>query len=118
MITKGGLMSYKEFIEATTPTDQDNSIVIGKSGVDKDSTNSTGATGGTNGTEIRIHYYVGSMSDNSDRAFIEGIMSRSLLSMNELNKPGDVSVFREDSTFTKDGDYIVAIKYGEVHTSA
>jgi hypothetical protein len=35
--------------------------------------------------------------------------------MNELSKLGDVSIFKEETTFTKDGSYLVAIKYGEVH---
>lgn len=102
-------MSYKEFVEATTNTGEDNSIVMGKSARIEE------VNDAVRSSSIRVHYYVGSMSDATDRLFVEDIMSRSLLSMNELTKIGDVCVFREDSSFTKDGDYIVAIKYGEVH---
>ena len=62
---------------------------------------------------VRVRYFVGDMDEPSDRAFIEDIMSRSIGCLNTLAKIGDISVFREDTTFTKDGSYIVAIKYGE-----
>ena len=63
---------------------------------------------------IRVRYYTADMEDPTDRSFIEDIMSRSYMCQNALDKIGDIWVFREDTTFTKEGRYVVAIKYGEV----
>jgi hypothetical protein len=44
----------------------------------------------------------------------EHIMTTSMNCANELRKIGDMSIFREDSTFDKSGNYMIAIKYCEV----
>jgi hypothetical protein len=129
-------MSYKEFVDTVnTLSNKDLSVSLGKfSELDRVTSNqlitqsapetsnilstadsSSTDTGNKVILEIRIHYYVGNIDDPEQRLFIEDVMSRSLTSMNELSKLGDVSIFKEETTFTKDGSYLVAIKYGEVH---
>lgn len=62
-----------------------------------------------------IRYYVGNMNDPSDREFISNIMTRGLDKLeSRADKDGDVIVIREDSNWTKEGDYLVAIKYVEL----
>jgi hypothetical protein len=57
---------------------------------------------------MKVRYLVGNMADEGDRALAESIMTQSL-------QPGSkILIMREDSTFTKTGEYIFAIKYGEI----
>jgi hypothetical protein len=61
-----------------------------------------------------MRYYVANISDDTDRQMIEHIMTMSLNCTNDLKQVGDISVFREDHTFDKEGNYMVAVKYCEV----
>ena len=58
-----------------------------------------------------IRYFVGCITDDSNRAELEDIMTKSLSCAGELKEPGDVYVISETGTFDKDGCYQVAVKY-------
>jgi hypothetical protein len=61
-----------------------------------------------------VRYYVGNMDDPTDRAFIADIMTRSWdFSLTQKEEPGSIIVIREDSNWSKDGFYMVAVKYME-----
>jgi hypothetical protein len=61
-----------------------------------------------------VRYYVGNMDDPTDREFIADIMTRSYdFSLTGKEEIGTIIVIREDSTWSKDGFYLVAIKYME-----
>lgn len=58
-----------------------------------------------------IRYFVGCITDETNRAELENIMTRSLSCAGELKNPGDIYVISETGTFDKDGCYQVAVKY-------
>jgi len=74
-------------------------------------------------TNARIKYFVGNLSDEGDRLILEHIMTKSLQFSNLPNTgkgqtdPGGLLVIKEESTFNKEGDYVVAIKYLEQYES-
>jgi len=65
-------------------------------------------------SKLAIRYFVANMSDAGERMLAETIMTRSLESQGGLSKVGDIMVITENQHFTKEGDYIIAIKYAEM----
>lgn len=107
-------MSYKELVKATEGLNGSEAPVFGGAvATFTDEMDAPGQAIPASGFITRVRYYIANMEDPSDCSFVEDIMSRSITSMNCLTKAGDISVFREDTNFTKDGRYIVAIKYSE-----
>lgn len=66
------------------------------------------------GLTLKVRYLTGAVSDDGFRMMLEDIMTRSLHNGESLLAHGDVAVLREDHTFDKAGEYIVALKYLEV----
>lgn len=64
--------------------------------------------------KYNVKYYVGNMDDPADRAFISDIMTRSFASsLVDKESVGDIIVLGEESNWTKEGMYLIAIKYME-----
>lgn len=64
--------------------------------------------------KIIVRYLMANLSDDNDRIVAEDVMTRSLDCANVLSKQGDILVIREETTFDRDGNYLVALKYCEV----
>lgn len=60
--------------------------------------------------ELQVIYRFFNLADENDRLTLEWLMTKSLQSTDELNNPGDIRVIKEETSFTKDGDYVVAVK--------
>ncbi len=60
--------------------------------------------------DLQVIYRHFNLADENDRLTLEWMMTNSLHCGDELNKPGDLRVINEETTFTKEGDYIVAVK--------
>lgn len=63
---------------------------------------------------IVVKYFVGVLDYPESREQAEAIMSKSILSENTLNKIGDIAIFKEETTFDKQGNAHILIKYGEL----
>lgn len=62
-----------------------------------------------------VKYFVGNMDSPEDRQFVSDIMTKSLESaLTPTEEPGNIIVIREDSSWTKEGFYLIAIKYMEI----
>ena len=65
----------------------------------------------------QVRYIIGDVADPQFVAMLEMIMTKSL-NVRDNKAPmtviGDIMVLREDTHFTKDGDYIAAVKYVEM----
>lgn len=62
----------------------------------------------------KVHYYVANMNDPSDREFVSDIMTKGLQnSLTNKIVAGTIDVIKEETTWSKEGDYLVAIKYVE-----
>lgn len=68
-----------------------------------------GAMGYPEDTEIR--YFVGCISDHSNKAELEAIMTKSLSCAGDIKEPGDIFVISETGSFDRDGCYQVVVKY-------
>ena len=64
-------------------------------------------------SDVVIKYLVANGSDMLEMEFLEKIMTRSLRTQAKMEKPGDIIVIREDQTFDKEGNYLIAVKYAE-----
>ena len=62
---------------------------------------------------VQVKYFVANMEMPGDAEEVERIFTQSLQCQNMLVKSGDISVFKEESHFTKTGEYLIAIKYAE-----
>jgi len=62
---------------------------------------------------VRVKFYIANMSYPDHRAEAERIFTKSLQCQNALQSVGDISVFKEESNFSKTGEYVVVIKYAE-----
>ena len=105
-------MSYKEFTEATTQRQSGSEAPL--LGAYQATMEDIGAGNLKKDTKLAMRYFIANMSDEGERQMAEHIMTVSLNCANELKKMGDISVFREDYSFDKSGNYLVAIKYCEV----
>lgn len=65
-------------------------------------------------SRIVVKYYVGVLDYQEDREKAEDIMSKSVLSENTLSKIGDIAIFKEETSFDKQGKAHILIKYGEL----
>ncbi len=63
---------------------------------------------------IAVKYFVGVLDHQADRQQAEDIMSKSVLSENSLNKIGDIAIFKEETSFDKQGQAHILIKFGEL----
>jgi hypothetical protein len=73
-----------------------------------------GTTGKDENSKIRVKYFVANIQDEGDRLVLEEIMTRALDSGQELHKVGQIAIFNEQSSLTKEGDALVMVKYAEV----
>lgn len=64
--------------------------------------------------KLAVRVFTGSMCAPDDRHMIEDILTRGVRSQNLLEKPGDVMILSENSTFDKAGTFFMAVKYCEV----
>ena len=77
-----------------------------------------GTTGREDNTRIRVKYFVANIADEGERLVLEEIMTRSLDSAQDLQKVGQIAIFNEQNSLTKDGDALVMVKYAEVEAAA
>ena len=61
-----------------------------------------------------IRYFVGCLTNESNRVILEDIMTKSLRCQDQLKKLGDILVLSEQGSFDKDGCYNVVVKYMEI----
>ena len=97
-------MSFQEFNNAIEGTKSNQSTLPPIGGYEKTPKN----------TKVKIRYFLANIEDPSMRAMLEDIMTKSINGQGLFTEIGDVIVLREDSHFTKDGDYMAAIKYVEL----
>lgn len=62
---------------------------------------------------IVVRFKICHMSDPLHLGEAETIFTTSLECENMLRKVGDICVFKEESNFSKDGEYCIVIKYAE-----
>ena len=98
-------MSYKEFNAAIADPNNASRGVLPPIG---------GSTKLPKGTKVKVRYFSAMIDDPNGVATLEDIMTRSMDSEGVLKDVGDTIVIREDTHFTKDGEYIAAIKYVEL----
>jgi len=63
--------------------------------------------------KVVVKYKICYLSDPEHQDIAESIFTRSLECENMLHKVGDICVFKEESNFSKEGDYCVVIKFAE-----
>ncbi|MCB5270565.1 MAG: hypothetical protein LHW56_01825 [Candidatus Cloacimonetes bacterium] len=110
-------MSFKEFSESAVSSGFSEAPSLGKlmSGAGSGpSSNPLQEALKKKGLTLKVRYLTGAVSDDGFRMLLEDIMTRSLHRGEVLQASGDVAVLREDHTFDKSGEYIVALKYMEV----
>ena len=59
----------------------------------------------------QIRYFVGCLQDDTTKAELEALMTRSLTCAGKIEKSGDTFVISEQGTFDKEGSYHVSVKY-------
>jgi hypothetical protein len=101
-------MSFQDFVSAV----EDSRVLSNEAPVFGDSKLSKGPSREVQ--TIQVRYFIARMSDTYDKCEAERIFTKSLQCQNNLNVPGDICVFKEESNFDKDGEYCVVIKYAEV----
>ncbi len=105
-------MSFSQFLETMEDRKMSDAPPLG--GASDYMLNKDPQYGGSKDTRIRVRYFVANLQDEAERLALESIMTTALTSMQELRSVGDISVFSEQSTFTKEGDALVMVKYAEV----
>jgi hypothetical protein len=65
-------------------------------------------------TKIMVRYFVGVLDYPENREQAEELMTRSILSENTLSKVGDIAIFKEETSFDKQGNAHLLLKYGEL----
>jgi len=65
-------------------------------------------------TKAKVRYFLANVEDPGSCAMLEDILTKSMNGGGLFSEIGDVIVLREDSHFTKEGDYVVALKYVEL----
>lgn len=104
-----GISGFREFSEAVGDGKVSEAPLFGAA-----SGTGGGAPGVPETLEVSVRYFQANLSDEGDRNLLEHIMTTSLRGADQLTKVGNIMVIREDSTFDREGNYMVAVKYCEV----
>jgi len=100
-------MSYADFVEAVSISSNQGheDVAFGDAALAKGPVRDI--------DNVKVKFYIANMSYPDHVEEAERIFTKSLQCQNALLKPGDISVFKEESNFTKTGEYQVVIKYAE-----
>lgn len=63
---------------------------------------------------LRVKFFTANTSLPDELELLEDIYFKAMSSDTYLQEIGDINIFTEETSFTKKGEYIVAIKYGEI----
>ena len=104
---------YNEMSAATTMLPGSEAPLFGTSNQPKNQMPGVPTSADTT-TKLQVRYLSLTIGDPNDTLLLEDIMTQSLNCQNGLVKVGDLMVLKEESTFDREGNYLVALKYIEV----
>ena len=103
------MSSFSDFLSTVEDSNVSESPILGKANATLDSRDKDKAF-----ENVKIKYFVANLNVPGEREMLEIIMTTALKSAQDLAHAGDIVVFNEQSTFTKEGDALVMIKFAQV----